>query len=222
MASRKARASYLRVRALAAPRGKWNSEVTPVIAGLILAAGESSRMGTDKALLLYRGRTFLETVAQALRDAGIERIAVVLGHHAVEIRRATKLGETEFVVNPDYARGQTSSLQAGLRLLARPDTEAVVLCLVDHPGTSAETIRKIVARFRQTQCPVVLPTIHNQHGHPVLIARVRFDELLRLPPDAAANLLLRKHYCEQGMVEIDDPGILLDVDTPEAYRQLLK
>jgi molybdenum cofactor cytidylyltransferase len=193
-----------------------------VIAGLILAAGESSRMGQDKALLVYRGRTFLETIVQALRDAGLERIAVVLGHHAEEIRRAADLRGVEIVFNENYALGQTSSLQAGLRRLAGHEVEAVVLSLVDHPGFSAETIRKIVVRFREAACPVVIPTFQNQHGHPVLIARKPFDELLRLPPDAAANAVLRRHYTEKGMVEVTDSGILLDIDTPQAYQNLLK
>jgi molybdenum cofactor cytidylyltransferase len=193
-----------------------------VIAGLILAAGESTRMGTDKALLLYRDRTFLETIAQAFRDAGLERITVVLGHHAEEIRGKTNLEGVEVVVNENYARGQTSSLQAGLRKLAGPKVEAVVLSLVDHPGISAETVRTIVARFRETQCAVVVPTYQNQRGHPVLIARGLFDELLRLSPDSGANAILRRHYSEKGMVETNDPGILLDIDTPEAYQNLLK
>jgi molybdenum cofactor cytidylyltransferase len=193
-----------------------------MIAGLILAAGESSRMGQDKALLPYRGRTFVETIVQALRDAELERLTVVLGHHAEEIRAAANLGGVEVVVNENYPRGQTSSLQAGLRKFASPEVEAVVLSLVDHPGISSETVRAIVARFRETQCAVVIPTYHNQRGHPVLIAHALFDELLRLAPDTGANAILRRHYSEKGMVEINDPGILLDIDTPEAYRKLLK
>lgn len=193
-----------------------------MIAGLILAAGESSRMGQDKALLVYRGRTFLETIIQTLRDAGIGRIAVVLGHHAEEIRRAADLRGVEIIVNENYTRGQTSSLQAGLRRLAGREVGAVVLSLVDHPGFATETVPKIVARFRETASPVVIPTFQNQHGHPVLIARGLFDELLRLPPDAAGNAVLRRHYTDKGFVESHDPGILLDIDTPEAYQKLLK
>ncbi|HXJ93265.1 MAG TPA: nucleotidyltransferase family protein [Terriglobia bacterium] len=87
------------------------------IAGLVLAAGESSRMGRDKALLPYRGRTFLETIVAKLREAGLSRVAVVLGHHADEIWRAVDLQGVEVVTNCDYLRGQTSSLQVGLAAL---------------------------------------------------------------------------------------------------------
>jgi len=90
---------------------------SPVIAGLVLAAGESSRMGRDKALLDYRGRTFLETIVAKLHETGVSRVAVVLGHHADEIRRQVSLPGVEVVTNCDYLRGQTSSLQAGLAAL---------------------------------------------------------------------------------------------------------
>jgi molybdenum cofactor cytidylyltransferase len=191
-----------------------------MIAGLILAAGESSRMGKDKALLLYRGRTFLETIVAALGEAGIARIAVVLGHHADEIRRAVNLENVEVVINANYARGQTSSLQTGLRALVTPQLEAVILCLVDHPAVSPSTVQKLVESLRASASPVVIPTYQNRRGHPVLIARTLFDELLSLGPNEGANAVLRKHRSEKSLVEVSDAGILLDVDTPEVYREL--
>ena len=90
-----------------------------MIAGLILAAGESSRMGTDKALLVYRGRTFLENIIATLQQARVERMVVVLGHHATEIQRAVNIAAIDVVINQDYRRGQTSSLQEGLRAVLR-------------------------------------------------------------------------------------------------------
>ncbi len=191
-----------------------------VIAGLILAAGESTRMGQDKALLTYRGRTFLESALVNLRAAGVERVAVVLGQHAEEIRHAVKLEGAQVVVNPDYRRGQTSSLQAGLKALRGPALEAVVLYLVDHPGVSPETVRKLLATFRRSNAPVVIPTFQNQRGHPVLIARPLFKELLSLRPQEGANAVVRKYREATIFVEVDDPGILLDVDDPETYRRL--
>lgn len=191
-----------------------------MIAGLILAAGESSRMGQDKALLTYRGRTFLETIISILREADVSRVAVVLGHHAEEIQRGVKLEDVEVVVNPEYHRGQTSSLQAGLRALESADLEAVVLCLVDHPLISADTVRALVASFRRSGAPVVIPTFQNQRGHPVLIARALFDEVLRLSPDEGANTVIRKYRDATQLVEVNDSGILLDVDDSEAYRRL--
>ncbi len=205
-------------------------------------------MGTDKALLEYRGRTFLETVLATLHEAGIERVAVVLGHHAEEIRRAVNIEGTEIVINPDYRRGQTSSLQAGLKTLCdhsllgtvaavssppsgdgdiaatgevvTPTLEAVVLCLVDHPAVSAETIRKLVAAFQPPRSPLAIPTFQGQHGHPVLIGRALFEELKKVSPDEGANAVIRKYRHLTKFIEVDDRGILLDVDDPETYRTL--
>jgi molybdenum cofactor cytidylyltransferase len=191
-----------------------------LIAGLILAAGESSRMGTDKALLEYRGRTFLETIAQALRDAGLERITVVLGHHAEAIRAATNLEGAEVVVNKNYSQGQTSSLQAGLRALASSDIEAVVLCLVDHPAVSAETMDKLIAAFQESPHAVIVPTFQNQRGHPVLFARALFDELLQLTPETGANTIIRTYRGRTRFVEVEDACILLDIDSPDDYNGL--
>jgi molybdenum cofactor cytidylyltransferase len=191
-----------------------------MIAGLILAAGESSRMGSDKALLTYRGRTFLETIIFSLRSAGIEQIAVVLGHHAEEIQRAVSLAGTRVVLNRDYRRGQTSSLQAGLAALAEQSPEAVILCLVDHPVVSSEVIRKLRDRFVRSMPPVVVPTCLGQRGHPVVINCALFSELLALGPDEAANGVIRKYRDATEFVAVEDRGILLDVDDPGAYKNL--
>jgi len=190
-----------------------------MIAGLILAAGESSRMGQDKALLTYGDRTFLEIIVATLHEAGMERVVVVLGHHAEQIQGAVTLEGAEIVINRDYARGQTSSLQAGLRALESPSLEAVVLCLVDHPLVSADTVRRLISSFRQSGAPVVIPTFRNQRGHPVVIGRALFEELKSLSPDEGANTVIRKHHDATTLVEVGDKGILIDVDNPDVYRR---
>jgi molybdenum cofactor cytidylyltransferase len=191
-----------------------------MIAALILAAGESSRMGSDKALLAYRGSTFLEHIVNTLHDAEIERVAVVLGHHAEEIRRAVKLPATEVVVNQNYRAGQTSSLQAGLHALDRPDVDAVVLCLVDHPAISAEVVKTLVSTFEKSSAPAVIPTYHGQRGHPVLMARQLFAGLLALSPNEGANTVVRKYRETTEFVEVQDSGVVLDIDIPESYARI--
>lgn len=190
------------------------------IAGLVLAAGESSRMGKDKALLAYDGRTFLETIVAHLREAGIERIAVVLGHHAEEIRRASALQDVEVVVNQDYALGQTTSLQAGIKALDSAETQAILLCLVDHPAVKPATVRQLVAAFQESNAPVAIPTFQSRRGHPVLIGHALFKELLALHTDEGANAVLRKYREVTQFVEVEDAGVLNDVDDPEAYSSL--
>jgi molybdenum cofactor cytidylyltransferase len=144
----------------------------------------------------------------------------VLGHHAQQIQDAMTLEGAEIVINRDYTHGQTSSLQAGLRALECPSLEAIVLCLVDHPLVSTDTVRRLVASFRQSGAPVVIPTFQNQRGHPVLIGRALFEELKGLSPDEAANTVIRKYRDATTLVEVGDEGILIDVDNPDVYRRL--
>lgn len=196
------------------------------IGGLVLAAGESARMGQDKALLRYRGRTFLETIVSKLGQAGIRRIAVVLGHHAEAIRQAADLSAVEVVTNRDYRRGQTSSLLVGLAALQKSTDDAsetldgVVLCLVDHPAFKPATVTALLTAFARTQAPVVVPVFEGRRGHPVLIARALFESLRALGPDQGANNVICAWREGTEQVEVADPGILVDVDDPEAYRGL--
>jgi molybdenum cofactor cytidylyltransferase len=193
-----------------------------MIAAVVLAAGESSRMGTDKALLGYNHSTFLETILNTVAQAAIERVAVVLGHHAEEIRRSLDLRGAEVVINPNYRLGQTSSLQMGLQALENPEPKAILLCLVDHPAVSAQTVRRLCDAFIESRAPVVIPTHQGRRGHPVVIGHRLFDELKALASDAGANTVVRKYVETTQFVEVNDPGILFDIDDPESYRRLLR
>ncbi|HLI35338.1 MAG TPA: nucleotidyltransferase family protein [Terriglobia bacterium] len=192
------------------------------IAGLVLAAGESSRMGQDKALLEYRGRTFLENILHTLHSAGIGQLAVVLGHHAEEIRQQVNLSGVEVIVNHSYRQGQTSSLQAGLRALLAREIEAILLCLVDHPAIKSELIQQVCQAYQESRAPVVVPRFQGRRGHPVLIGRALFQPLLKLKPVEGANTVLRQ-YRDQGYeLEVNDPGVLWDIDDPTDYRRLVE
>lgn len=191
-----------------------------LIAGLILAAGESSRMGKDKALLDYCGRSFLDGIVKSVREAGLQQIAVVLGHHATEIQAATNLKGVLVVVNQDYRRGQTSSLQAGLRVLEVTTPDAILLCLVDHPAVNPQIVRELCSGFRESGASVVVPVCKGRRGHPVIIGRSLFPALLNLKPDEGANEVIRKFRGETFPLQVDDAGVLLDIDSPEDYALL--
>ncbi|HET7212784.1 MAG TPA: nucleotidyltransferase family protein, partial [Terriglobia bacterium] len=191
-----------------------SSSQAPVMAAVVLAAGESSRMGADKALLMYRGRTFLENIISVLRDAGITNIVVVLGHHAELIQQRVDLSSVEVVVNQDYRRGQTSSLQAGLRVLAPDEPDGVVLCLVDHPVISADPVQKLIQRFRLSGKPVVIPQLNGKHGHPVLLGREVLSQIAALGAEQGADIVIHRYRPQTEFIEVTDPGILIDVDDP--------
>lgn len=192
----------------------------PGIAGLILAAGESSRMGADKPLLMYRGQTFLENIIATLRQAGIQRVVVVLGHNAEMIQQSINLATVEVVINRDYHRGQTSSLQAGLHLLAKSEPDGIVVCLVDHPAISPDTVQTLIRHFKSTGKPVVIPQLQGKHGHPVLMGKELFSGLQALGPDQGADSVIHRFRDRTEFIDVTDPGILLDVDDPESYLRL--
>jgi len=178
-------------------------------------------MGTPKATLAYRGCTFIEVIVETLGEGGLECVCVVFGHQAAEIQQQVEIHSAQVVINPDYRSGQTSSLQAGLRALIADDIEAVLLCLVDHPAVSAETVKTIATAFRESGAPVVIPTYHGRRGHPVLIGRQLFEELLALTAGAGADLVVRKYRPVTKFVEVEDEGITIDVDDPQSYRRLI-
>ena len=120
----------------------------------------------------------------------------------------------------DYLRGQTSSLQAGLRALMNAELEAILLCLVDHPAVSSEVMKKLLASLRESGAPVVIPIFKGKKGHPIVISRVLFQELLDLGSDQGANTVIQKYRDSTCFTEVSEEGILLDVDEPETYRRL--
>jgi molybdenum cofactor cytidylyltransferase len=188
-----------------------------MISALVLAAGKSERMGgTPKALLPLRGKSFLQSILEAISEAPIHDTVVVVGHHRNEIEQ-TVAASARVVYNPDYERGMITSLQAGIRAL-RPEVSGALLCLVDHPVVDAETIRSLMAHAAPSR--IALPTFGGRRGHPVLFGSFVLQEILALPPFQGANIVVRKDPSRIVEVPVNSPGILVDVDTPEDYRKL--
>jgi molybdenum cofactor cytidylyltransferase len=208
------------------------SSGSPSVAGLILAAGESRRMGFPKALLTYRKQTFLDALC-GLFAARCSPVIVVLGAHADQIRGSATRPAT-FVLNADYLSGQTSSMQCGLRAVP-PDASGVLFTLVDHPAVAPETIDALV-RYALA-CPpnktqpsdqpehtpqalLRVPRYQGRRGHPIWLSRDLIPEFLSLPLNGAARDVVRSHVLQTEFLDVDDPGILADIDDPEAYRNL--
>ena len=185
-------------------------------AGLILAAGESSRMGSAKALLEFRGETFLDRLIRCF-SAYCSPVIVVLGHEPEVIRAGVRsAGNAMFVLNADYSRGQFSSMQCGLRA-APEDTEGILFTPVDHPNIEPATVRQLIA----AGAPIAIPQYLGRHGHPVLFSRALIPEFLALGPDSQARQVLHGHASEIQYLDVADPGILDDIDDPDAYHRLL-
>jgi molybdenum cofactor cytidylyltransferase len=194
-----------------------------VIASVILAAGASSRMGTPKALLDYRGETFLGRLIRVL-GAVTDPVIVVLGYHAEQIRASVQGdSDTQFVINPEPERGQLSSLKTGLAALA-PQAQGVAFIPMDCPAVREETVVRLAQSFlaRDPETLLVIPRRGDKRGHPVFAARAIAEEILALPSDAQARDVIHGHISRTQYVDVDDPGILTDIDDREAYQKLLE
>jgi molybdenum cofactor cytidylyltransferase len=195
-----------------------------MVAGVILAAGRSSRMGRSKALLPCGPdeETFVHRLARAFCDGGLQEALVVGRADDLALRTAvdTMTVPARFVENANADAGQLSSLLAGLSAADRPGVRAVLVAPVDCPLITADTVASLLAVFGSTHAPIVRACHRGRHGHPVLFARAVFDELRRADPAMGAKAVLRAHEDAVVNIEVDDPGVVRDVDTPEDYRAL--
>ncbi len=194
-----------------------------MIAGIILAAGASSRIGSPKALLEYRGESFIQRLVRVLSPV-CGRVIVVLGYHAAEIRPGIP-GSAVVTINPAPERGQLSSLQTALAVLPA-DTDGFLFTPVDSPAVESETVERLAEEFRRRDAAtlLVIPRIETpngfKRGHPVFAARAIAQELLALPPNSMASQVIHGHIPQTVYVDVNDPGILTDIDDREAYRRL--
>jgi molybdenum cofactor cytidylyltransferase len=200
-------------------------------------------MGSPKALLRYRGQTFLDTLI-SLFAARCSPVIVVLGANADEIRRGLSCSaapsaarhatfdaaldapfeaalhaapNATFVINPDYRTGQTSSMQCGLRAVPA-SAEGVLFTLADHPAVAASTVDALAAQPR----PLIrVPRFEGRRGHPVWFSRALIAEFLALPAHGAARDVVYRHVDETEYLDVNDPGIVADIDDPAAYRELI-
>lgn len=181
-------------------------------------------MGRPKPLLPLDGQTYLGTVLATLRRSPVGPVVVVLGAEAERVRAAVDLGEAVAVDNPDWPAGMLGSLQAGVGALQRiaPSARALMLCLVDTPRFSVATVTAIVTTFLRTGAPVVQPVFDGEHGHPILLARELWPEILEASGETGPREVVDAHRDRAVEVVVEDPWILRDADTPEQHERLLR
>ena len=198
-----------------------------MIAPIVLAAGESTRMGSPKALLPDRdGRPFVARIVRTCAEAGFDEVTIVTGTVHARIVAAVAADRppiaVRFARNPDPSRGQLSSIWTGLDAAVRADTRAVLITLVDVPFVSSATVRAVADAYRRSGAAIVRPAIDGRHGHPVVFDRTLFDALRRADPSAGAKSVLRANADAIVHVTVDDHGSFVDVDTPDEYQRLLR
>ncbi|GJM21213.1 MAG: glycosyl transferase [Planctomycetota bacterium] len=183
---------------------------------VLLAAGAGRRLGGPKALLDLAGQSALDRCCCTLLDAGVTQVRVVLGASDGEVRAAHSALPVDFVSCSDWERGQTASLQAGLRAGAIPST-GFLLHTVDHPLVRSEQVRRLLESFatRPPGTKIVVPSVAQRRGHPALFARELADEFLALGVDEAAHRVVRADATRVTHVLFDDPWLIRDLDTPD-------
>ena len=191
-----------------------------MLAAVILSGGASSRMGSPKALLPYQGRPFLEHLLEVTAHREISVRRVVLGAHAEPIAKAVNLKADEIVINEDWESGQLSSIQAALRSLP-PQTDGVLLCLIDHPLISSALVQELIDQFLKTKGPIVLPVYEGRRGHPVIFSAILYDELLHAPLETGARAVVWAHKGEIDEVRTNEEGCVLNLNDPETMHKEL-
>jgi molybdenum cofactor cytidylyltransferase len=188
---------------------------------MILAAGESRRMGTPKLLLPFREKTMIETlVAEVLRSKS-DKTMVVLGAEKEKIERIISRLQVAIVVNTRYEEGMLSSIQAGFEAL--PDeVEAVLVCLGDQPLIPFFVLDKLIEAYKDTKKGIIIPVYKKSRGHPILIDMKYKPDIKRISPDIGLRALVHDHSQDVMEVEVDAPQILKDIDKPEDYMRALK
>ncbi len=196
--------------------------LAPRVAALVLAAGQSRRMGTlNKLLIGIDGKPMVRHVAEAVQGSQARPIIVVTGHEREKVEAALSgVGVASFVFNPDYAQGLSTSLKQGLAALPA-GTEGAVVCLGDMPKVAASEIDRLIAAFNALEGRgICVPTRRGKRGNPVLLASRLFPELSSVSGDVGARDVIAAHPELVVEVEMDGDGVLTDIDTPQALARL--
>ena len=198
-----------------------------MLAAIILAAGDSTRMGRPKALLPDpEGRPFAARLVRTFHASDVPRIIVVTGSLHRQIADALEADglpiAPQLVNNPQPALGQVSSLWMGLDAAIQGGAEGVLMTLVDIPLVQASTVRKVIDAWKERHAPIVRPAVGDRHGHPVLFDRSVFDALRHAPLTEGARAVVHANADRIIDVPVDDEGCLRDIDTPADYEAVMR
>jgi CTP:molybdopterin cytidylyltransferase MocA len=195
-----------------------------MISGILLAAGESSRMqGSFKPLLKWGKRTVIGECVHQMRNSQLAEIFVILGHRELEIRQTLSGSGVQYAINDDYRRGMLSSIKVGLGSLS-PNEDAALIALVDQPMITKEIIDTLINAFSAGEKGIALPTYKGKHGHPIIISAKYFEEIMQLDEDSpeGLRLFIDKHRDDTLEVPVPTTAVIEDIDLPEDYARLSK
>jgi molybdenum cofactor cytidylyltransferase len=195
--------------------------VDTALAGVVLAAGESRRMGTPKQLLPFGERTILERVVDTLLTAGVGQVVVVLGHLADRVR--TVLGDrpVQAVVNEAYRQGMLTSVKCGVQAIST-DHNAALFALGDQPQIDSAVVREVIGAYRTGDTGIVIPRYNGKKGHPIIINLSRYRQaIIDLPDSVGLNALMQENADDVRLIDVATEDIIHDIDVPEDYTREL-
>jgi molybdenum cofactor cytidylyltransferase len=190
------------------------------VGAVVLAAGQSKRMGQPKLVLPWGRQTVIEHVVSQLSEAGIQEIVVVTGGAREMVAAALAGWPVRMGHNPEFSHSEMmASLQIGIRLLS-PGIQAMLIVLGDQPTLESKVVKQVVDRYIDSRASLVIPSYQMRRGHPWLVRRELWKDLLDLGPEETMRDFLRRHEHQIAYIQVDSPGILEDMDTPEDYERL--
>jgi molybdenum cofactor cytidylyltransferase len=187
-----------------------------MMSAILLAAGQSKRMGKPKLLMPFGRSTIIEQAVDNLLGSAADEVIVVLGDRAEAIRRLIAGRPVKLAINPDYEQGMSTSIVAGLSLVDRR-TGAVMLALGDQPLIDSQTINRLIAGFRSHDKGITVPTYRGDRGHPVIFDIKYKGLLLALKGDVGARQIIQENPGDILEVAVDCEGIQIDIDTADCY-----
>jgi molybdenum cofactor cytidylyltransferase len=189
------------------------------IGAIILAAGQSKRMGRNKMLLPFGGSTVIQTIVSEVAATSARDVVVVTGYESEKIAAALQHYPARCILNPDYAQTEMIvSIQVGLRAI-NDRLQAALIVLGDQPRIRHDIVQRVIAACEPEM--LIVPSYQHQRGHPILIDRSLWNDILTLPPTSTLRDFIRLHEDRIRYVEVDSDSVLRDVDTPEDYQELI-
>jgi len=192
-----------------------------MISAMLLAAGESRRMGEFKQLLTLDGKTFVERCVDNLLASRAHEVVIVTGHRDADVRRAIGKRPVRFVHNDDYRAGMSASIKCGVQALSG-EARACLVALVDQPQISTTIINRVIDAYETAQSLIVIPTYSGLKGHPIVLDLQLQDEILAMDASQGLRQIVHAHASDILHVEVGDEAVLMDCDYPEDYARLLR
>lgn len=187
-----------------------------MISAILLAAGQSKRMGKSKLLMPFGQSTMIEQTVDNLLGSAANEVVVVLGDRAGAVKRLIAERPVKLAINPDYEQGMSTSIVAGLKLVDRR-TGAVMIALGDQPLIDSQTINRLIAGFLSHDKGIAIPTYRGERGHPVIFDVKYWRQMLTLDGDVGARQIVQKNPDDIIEVAVDCEGIQIDIDTADCY-----